>query len=283
MIFGLCFLGFLFSSNEFGRAAFANWGNTGAPGDQELPSGEPRTCISCHNTGAIQVTLDIFLRDTLGNEIVDEYIPGQTYEVEVVINNPSPPVPLGYGFQMIALDDATESEINTWTEDALNVKLSTASNTGRTYVEQAGASGAPNFLMQWTAPEQGTGSVTFYSCGNGVNGTGSSGGDGAACNTLTLQEGEISSNNELFAKSFNLKLSPNPTSHFLKLDVDSNKSAEYKIDLLSTQGEVVRSTFVDFHAGANSISFDVANLPTGMYFVQLQNLRSSVVYKWMKL
>ena len=109
MIFGLCFLGFIFSSNEFGRAAFANWGNTGAPGDQELANGDPRTCVSCHNTGAIQVTLDIFLRDTMGNEVLEEYIPGQTYEVEVMINNPSPPVPLGYGFQIVALDDATET------------------------------------------------------------------------------------------------------------------------------------------------------------------------------
>ena len=282
MILGLCFLGFIFSSNEFGRAAGQNWGNTGAPGDQLLGNGQPRTCITCHNTGSIQVTLDISLKDTDGNLITDAYTPGQTYDVEVLIDHAGGQMPQGYGFQMVALDDATETDINTWAMPSSNVKFSNASNTGRTYAEQNGRSDTGSFTMQWTAPAEGTGSVTFYSCGNGVNGTGSSGGDGAAISTLSLSEGEVSSNENVIARAFDINISPNPAKQFLNLEVKTSKSAEFKIDILSSQGERIESRYVDFHTGDNNINLNVADLPVGMYFIQVQNLRGSAIHKWMK-
>ncbi len=282
MILGLCFLGFIFSSNRNGRAAGQNWGNTGAPGDQTLANGQPRTCVSCHNTGNIQVTLDIILTDDDGNTISDNYTPGATYDLQVKVNHAAGPTPGGYGFQIVALDDANESEINTWTEPSANVKFSLASNTGRTYPEQVGLADSGDFQMKWTAPAEGTGSITFYSCGNGVNGTGSNGGDGAACSTLTLQEGMVNSTADVFARSFDLQISPNPANQFLNLAIRSSKSAEFKVSVLNTYGKVVRDEFIDFQHGDNELKLYIADLPNGMYFIQVQNLRASSIAKWMK-
>lgn len=280
-ILSLIFLSFLFMSNEFGRAAQESWGNTGAPGDQTLTNGQSRTCISCHGTGAIMVTLDIELRDAAGDLVEEEYQPGVTYDVEVRLNHVSGPAPSRYGFQLVALDDATESDINTWTDPAENVKISFASNTNRTYPEQNRASATNTFNMKWTAPEAGTGPITFYSCGNGVNSNGGTGGDGAACNTLSLAEGKVSSTNNI-ATSFEANLFPNPATDVVNLDILVAKSGEYRIAMINAFGKEVNAQFVDFLSGQNQVGFSVDGLPKGMYFLQVSNLRESAVYKWFK-
>ena len=55
-------------SNKTGRAASGGKGSTGAPGDNDLVSGQLRTCQGCHaGSATIQVTLTIELLDTLTN------------------------------------------------------------------------------------------------------------------------------------------------------------------------------------------------------------------------
>ncbi len=280
-ILGLLFISFLFMSNNFGRAAGQNWGNTGAPGDQ-MAGNAPRTCISCHGTGTTMVTLDIELLNEAGDIVEEEYEPGVTYDVVVRINPVSGPTPAKYGFQLIALDDTNEMEINTWSEPASNVKFSLAANTGRTYPEQNSASDSNIFNMKWTAPAVGTGPITFYSCGNGVNNNGGTAGDGAACNTLSMQEGEVSSTSNI-AKSFDVSIFPNPASELINLDVEVAKAGEYRIALINAYGNEVNSQFVDFHSGENKTGLRIEDLPSGMYFLQVSNLRESALYKWMKL
>lgn len=280
-ILGLLFLSFLFMSNQFGRAAGQSWGNTAAPGDQTLSNGQPRTCISCHATGSIMVTLDIELSNEAGEIIEGEYEPGATYDVAVRLNHVSGPAPAQYGFQLLAIDDATETEINTWSEPANNVKFSFASNTGRTYPEHNQASDTNTFNMKWTAPDAGAGSITFYSCGNGTNDNGGTGGDGAACGTLSLNEGAPSSTNNL-TQSFNAKLFPNPANDLINLDVDVVKSGEYKINVVNAYGKIISEQFTDFHNGTNQIKFNVTDFPAGIYFLEISNLRESAIYKWTK-
>jgi len=280
-ILGLLFLSFLFMSNQFGRAAGQNWGNTGAPGDQTLNNGQSRTCISCHGTGAIMVTLDIELLDSEGEIVANEYEPGVTYDVVVRLNHVSGPTPVTHGFQLIALDDATDTEINTWSEPANNVKFSFANNTSRTYPEQNSASVANTFNMKWTAPEAGTGSITFYSCGNGVNGNGGTSGDGAACGTLSLNEGEPSSTNNI-THTFKTNLFPNPANDSINLEVDVVKSGEYKINIVNAYGKIISEQFTDFHTGTNQIKLNVTDFTAGIYFLEISNLRESAIYKWTK-
>jgi len=140
----LLFMAFLFTSSSGGRANAANWGNTGAPGDQTLTGGTPRTCISCHgsSTSAIEVDLLIDILDSDNNSIVDiGYIPGATYTVQVDINtiNGSP---VGFGFQILALNaplNENGNEVSDWEAISSNVRVADASNTGRTYAEHNGA------------------------------------------------------------------------------------------------------------------------------------------------
>ena len=170
------------SSN--GRAAAANEGNTGAPGDAVT------TCISCHNGGPIQTGISIAFKDSAGNALT-EYTPNHNYMVEVTLN-PTAGSPNGYGFQMVALEDGGNTAISSWNNPANNVKISAAN--GRRYAEHNGVSTTETFEVYWTAPDTGTGGVTFYTAGNAVNSNGTTMGDGAAKTTLTITEAGGSGN-----------------------------------------------------------------------------------------
>lgn len=180
-------LAFLFSSNEFGRAASQGWGNTGAPGDETLSNGSSRTCVSCHSGGNMQVSLDIQVRNQNGS-LVDVYSPGEILNVEVIVNPISGPLPAGYGVQLIPLFNNNQEVSFSMFNISQNAKLSLASNTGRTYFEQNGTSNSGTFTFSWSPPAPGSGEITFYASGVAVNGNGGTGGDGAATSTFKLKD-----------------------------------------------------------------------------------------------
>ena len=115
ILLSILLVAYIFMGHSAGRADSQNWGNTGAPGDQSLANGQPRTCISCHGGNAFTIDMDINLEDLAGNPVVDnEYIPGETYNMSVTINSTGANTPARYGFQILALTDVDEEEVNTW-------------------------------------------------------------------------------------------------------------------------------------------------------------------------
>lgn len=273
-VFSLITLAFLFISSSGGRAATQNWGNTGAPGDQELSSGSPRTCVSCHNNSAsLQVTLDINVLDMDGNNVNDVgYIPGQTYEVEVRINA-AMGSPAAYGFQILCLnaeEGVDGAEVSEWSNPSANAQIATAGNTGRTYVEQLGSSDSNVFTADWVAPEAGSGIVTFYSCGNGVNDNMMNSGDGAACNTLSLTENLDVATEEPKAVE-NLAVYPNPFSTEFNISFDLEEASSFEINLYNSNGQRILFEKQQLNSGNNNLSFTNSDLPEGIYFVELRS------------
>ena len=158
LIFSLIVL--LSMGNKNGRASSANRGNTGAPGD-ETSLGQPKTCMNCHNQGPITASLAISVLDA-DNQPVTQYRPGQPYTAQVKITASGSGL-MGYGFQMIALRDAGNTDLDGFTDsNPNNYKIASISN-GRTYAEHDNISSSNTFNVNWTAPAAGTGSVTFYS------------------------------------------------------------------------------------------------------------------------
>lgn len=267
----------LFMGNSNGRADGAGWGNTGAPGDQVLSNGSPRTCQSCHATGNTQVTLDINLLDEAGDAISD-YMPGQTYDVSVVLNHAGGDAPSGYGFQALSLIDSDESDVAGWSEPGANVKISTASNTGRSYAEQNGVSTENTFNFKWTAPADGSGSVTFYSCGNGVNDNGATSGDGAACTTLTVGEAFGVSTKEI-ANTLNLEVFPNPVNDILNLRFDVVLGGTYTVNMYNALGQLVQTKVQDAYTGENIIQLNCEELGSGIHLLRLENEKNVLTRK----
>ncbi|MFK7982886.1 MAG: hypothetical protein AB8G86_23095, partial [Saprospiraceae bacterium] len=111
-IFSLALLAIISLSNAGGRAGAANQGNTGAPGDQ-MSGNNPRTCQSCHATGDIQVLLSLEVLDAENNPITT-YTPNEVYTAKVRIDSAAGPAALGYGFQMVSLFDADDTDVDGW-------------------------------------------------------------------------------------------------------------------------------------------------------------------------
>lgn len=266
-----------------GRADSQNWGNTGAPGDETLANGAPRTCISCHGGTSFTVDLDISLEDQSGNLLDDNaYMPGETYNMSVTINSTGANTPSRYGFQILALTDNDEEEVNTWANQSANAKIALAANTGRTYVEHNNPSLENTFTMEWTAPEEGSGSVTLYSCGNGVNSNGSSSGDGAACVTLTLQEAVINATGSLAIAPFSVDISPNPAFDFINVNIDSPIQEDFTMNILNVNGQLMQSQVWSLDNSDNRTQVQINDLPAGMYFLQMINEKYSRTVRWVK-
>ncbi len=272
-LFLLLFLGFIFLNNSGGRAADGGWGSTGAPGE-DYP-----TCIFCHHGlgDFSSPTLNLYAQN--GTLVEDgKYLPGTTYNMEVIIESNENYIPEAYGFQMTALINQGSVEANNWSNISDNVQIA---DIGRTYIEHNGPSTSNTFTMDWTAPDAGMGKLTFYLSGTVVNNDGTDAGDGASISStrLFLDEAIPNAITDQNTMAIQLNVSPNPATDMIHVDIDTPIQADFMLNILSLSGQLLHRQ--SWSSSNNSI--DVADLPQGMYFVQLINQSSSTSTKWVKL
>jgi len=260
--FALCLGAFLLSSSSGGRAAAPSpEGNTGAPGD---PGFNGRTCVTCHGgNGSIQVTVDLQVKD-LNGATVSGYVPGETYQVEVTVN-PAVGNPFAYGFQLVCEVDEDNSSTNSWSNPSSNANVVTLQ--GRDYAEHFQPSVSNQFSVDWTAPEAGTGDVTFYAGGNGVNLNGLTSGDGAAITSLSLTESPASSLEEI-AQPTRLLAYPNPATSSIQLEVPGSVSGPEQVQIFDLSGRLQKQLTVQWENGKSAL-ISVADLPPGAYTLTL--------------
>ncbi len=260
------FLSLVLLGNKNGRASQAQRGNTGAPGD-ETQGGQPKTCQSCHNQGPIQATVAISVLDS-ANTPVTQYRPGQQYKARVTINASGQGLN-GYGFQMIALRDSDNSDLDGFTDvNPNNYKIASIPG-GRTYAEHNNISTTNTFDVTWTAPATGTGSVTFYAAGNGVNSNGTTSGDGAGVSSLKLTEFSSATGDPL-ALPGEWTVSPNPATDFFQLSGSRLAAGNYRFRIFSTSGQLVWETQQLIQNEDFLSSIPTANWQPGVYYVQME-------------
>ena len=164
---------------------------TGAPGDGG-------TCVSCHSGASGTGNLIMSLADSPTG-----YVPGATDTLVILITDPGE---FRWGFEVTALKNSDDTMAGTLSTTAdLATMTGVATSGGRTYVGHRsngaslpfdpndgtfwGVPGAAGWLVEWTAPPQGTGNVTFYASGVAANGDGLQGAaDTTYTATLTVQE-----------------------------------------------------------------------------------------------
>lgn len=226
---------------------------SGAPGD-----GNACGQAGCHNGGVFDPTMDVSLTDFDGNEIV-RYLPGVEYLVNVTINTTTQVPPLGYGFQMVCLDDQ-ENPVNNFAN--LPNGLKEFANAGRQYVVQSMRLPVNTIAVPWTAPD--AGSVTFYSAGNAVNGNGSRNGDSPTSISATFEQGSTSTDD---IPSAVLNVYPNPVSNVLNIEGDT----EGTYQLLDESGKLL------IEQADNKM--DVSELNSGIYFLMARGDDNAPIVK----
>ncbi|MBM4065431.1 MAG: hypothetical protein FJ266_07285 [Planctomycetes bacterium] len=139
-------------------------GRTGSPADNLL------TCNDgCHNNYDLNSGLAAFSISAPAS-----YTPGETLSVSVSFGNSST---AKHGFELSALDtnnnhvgtfSSVEGDGNTQTNNGDYIKHTSAGSS---------QSGNASWNVNWTAPADGQGVVTFYAAGNEANGDGTNQGD----------------------------------------------------------------------------------------------------------
>ena len=252
----------LFMSNRGGRGTVGNVGSTGAPGDDNT------VCQSCHN-GQITVALNISILD--GTDTVSSYSPGKEYTVHVRVNHTGGTAPKAHGFQIVALKaplNVNGSDIKTWSVIGTNAKI--VNINGRQYVEHNDRSVENLFQMKWIAPVAGSGPVSFYTAGNGVNSNNTTSGDGSARASKQLNEKGATA--IAYQESDHVKIYPNPASDKISLqgaDLASVKRVAIK--------DLFGKTYYSENFSSSKNTIDISNLYDGVYFLMLYDENQKLI------
>lgn len=271
----------VFMGNKNGRASTPpGFGNTGAPGDQSS-GGQPVLCNDCHspaNVNPIASTTTISVLDSAGNAVT-QYLPGKQYIARVTINTVSGN-PLRWGFQMIALKDAGNTDLDGFGDmNPNNYKIVTVNSTGRTYAEHDNASTSNIFNVKWTAPAAGTGNITFYASGNAVNNNGQNTGDGSSSSSLKLTEGSLSSTQNPDADRIGLRIWPNPIGTEGSFSAVLPQAGNYRVAVHDLSGRMVWESNRALPAGEWRFDLPASEWAPGIYFISLQGAGISASVK----
>lgn len=83
--------------------------------------------------------------------------------------------------------------------------------------------------------------------------------------------------------NFQVDLRPNPATQIVNLYVSADKSTTVNVKLVSQSGVIIKELNQKTHAnGMNAISLQIADIPTGVYFIRVYNGRNVVVKKLVK-
>jgi len=206
----------------------------------------------------------MLLLDDTGEE-VELYKPGQTYTVQVLIDSLSGPAARGYGFQMVCLNaplDENGDDIANWIDSGSN-NYKIADARDRSYAEHSGVGGNNVFNVEWKAPDANTGTVSFYSSGNGVNLNGRTSGDGAGAAKIEIKEDISSSTQDQWKED--IQVSPNPTKGLSNITFPSSFNGS--VNLYNMIGQKIQTIDI-FDQSAN---VDLTGSNDGVYLMQFDH------------
>lgn len=149
---------------------------TGAPSEQ--------TCTSCHNSNSGPGTIQISAPAT--------YTPGQTIQITVTQAS-TDTTRRAWGFQLTALDTATNSKAGTLTSTSSFTAV--ANSSSRQYMNHTGTGSFPGqangatWTFNWTAPAASVGPVKFYAAGLQADNQDDDSGDQTYLTNLTITPG----------------------------------------------------------------------------------------------
>lgn len=216
-------------------------------------------CGACHSGGSYSPTLTIQLKD-LSDNLVTSYEPDSTYKLDIVFGGTTAP---RYGYQAVALVNSNNNNAGTLTTLNLNSKINTLNS--RTYADHNGNISAQTFELQWVAPSEGAGAVSFYAAGIAANNNiGTSGDSPVTASALSItEEGNVDDTTSVFSfnKPTTFGFYPNPSSDFIYFN--NTKSHSLQISVYNSIGKLIIQT--DVNNSNNKIN--VSALNNGVYFI----------------
>lgn len=226
---------------------------SGSPGGYSGSISENRTCGTnggCHGGGVTQASGIITT-----NIPASGYVAGATYTVTVSFSEGSK---TKYGYE-ISAENTNGVKQGTFTNDT---KSKILGNKNATHVGSGTFfnGGTATWNLQWTAPLNNEGAITFSAVVNAANGNGSSSGDAifmeqkiVSASTVSIVESQIQ----------NIQIFPNPTIDYINFSGLTNKA---QIEIFDSVGkQVIRKNVTP------NEQINLQQLPQGNYFVKIMN------------
>lgn len=262
-------------SNQFG----ANPGATGAPGDFY----NPNACgtAGCHSVLPKKgdTALKITLLDAATSQEVNSYHINRKYIVRVELTK-------SY-LKAAGFESTVENSANAYSGSIAPKLKCQYSDPQHDYVTHLSSyTSTPGYCKweyYWTSPATNEGNITIYAAGNAANNDHTSYGDSISLNTKVLPYLDATGI-ENTGENFDLTCYPDPVQNQLNISFGNLKNNITGISLYNYRGELVKNIFNrETGSGTQNIQTDLTGLPTGIYFIRIQNGASVLTRKLMKI
>lgn len=223
-----------------------------------------RDCSSCHTTAGdyTNVLTSVMIKNS-SDEVITSYTPGETLTVKVTVTADGSPA--GYGSQLTILDGADKMAGSFIAAQTTETQISSIDDVQ--YLEHDGRSATGVFTATYTAPSEGTGTVTVYSAGLAANGSGSSGDNASPTVTVSLTENEVDEPTGLMENEFSQSLAayPNPSNGTFNIDLGKEYS-NISTKLCNAAGEVIST---DTYNNLNNLNMTI-DQASGVYYLIIE-------------
>jgi hypothetical protein len=247
------------------ESVYANSG--GSPGAKTNSPGDVNNCTQCHsgilNSGTGSSTID-------APSLSLGYTPGQTYTITGnVIQNAINK----FGFEITAEKDLDNTKTGTLViTDASRTKFVNGGAAISHQLTGTSGSGSNSWSFDWTAPNAGTGSVTFYGAFNAANGSGT-GGDKIYTSSINIIENVAVNIKEQFSE-LKVQIYPNPASNYFQI---STKKIINKIEIYDLKGKKV----LEYYKVKGKMN--ITDLMDGIYFLRIKYAEGYIYQKLIKI
>ncbi len=254
LLAGLATAYFVFTSNSGGPQSPL----TGAPGETGT------SCNMCHGGGSYTTTVDLDLM-TEDSMVVNSYLANQSYIIRLRVSGTNSPK--GYGFQLVSLDEASNSNMGAWSKLPSNVREITM--LSRKYLVHSSPSASGLYYFHWTAPSTDKGNIKFYIAGLSANMNGTTTGDKHGSLVKTVPFDSSTGYDQLAGKTARNIIYPNPALNYIQTDA----SEADRISVFNLEGKLLKD--VKSYIPGNQV--DISELPNGLYKVLVLDFKDHVV------
>lgn len=228
--------------------------HSGSPGHKTGSPGDGSNCTQCHTGTAVTGS------QWIESDIPETgYVPGSVYTIQVKGSHAGAQ---RYGFE-ITSEDATNAKKGSFqVSDATRNQLVDLQGSAITHTDNgiSPVNDSASWSFNWTAPEAGTGAISFYAAVNSANGNGNTSGDVIYLSNVSFEEDIPEFTPSLQEAGF--LAYPNPASDILTLDYSSRFKA---FSLHNANGKIVLSEKLDVNGHTQ---LNLSDYPAGIYYIQ---------------
>lgn len=250
----------------------AHTNGSGAPSGRTGSPGDGATCNtgSCHPS--TQPTDQVA---TITSDVpVGGYVPGTTYNITATASKAGVSE---FGFQL-SPQNASGTKLGSFVTPLPAGTQFANPNTGMAnkYLTHTGSGTAgtdtKTWTVQWTAPAQGTGTVTFYGAFNFTNSNNNSSGDVIKTTSLDITENTSIGIDETVVHG-GFDVFPNPANDIINVSFYLYEMASVSAEIFDINGRLVKQTITEnLYPGRHELKFNAhGDMEAGIYFIRLND------------